>query len=255
MNKSSPESQPVRTPVTVDHFSSRDWLERVLPFVSVLTLFIALSITSPYFLTLANISSVCRQTAVITIVALGMTLVIISGGIDLSVGSVLAFGGICGTMLLQAGWPLVPSLFGAMLAGAAWGLINSLLVTVIKISPFIATLGTMGAARGLTLVITKGLPVVNLPDSFGRLGDGNLLGVPIPLVILVVLALLTGFILKYTRLGRYTYAIGSNVEAARYAGISVRRHLVTIYVFSGALTGLSGMIESSRLMTGQPTAG
>ena len=103
MNKSSPESQPVRTPVTVDHFSSRDWLERVLPFVSVLTLFIALSITSPYFLTLANISSVCRQTAVITIVALGMTLVIISGGIDLSVGSVLAFGGICGTMLLQAG--------------------------------------------------------------------------------------------------------------------------------------------------------
>jgi len=236
--------------------SRREWIERLLPFASVVALFMALSIFSPYFLTVQNLSSVARQTAVINIMALGMTLIMISGGIDLSVGSVMAFAGICGTMLLQSGVPLLPSLLGAIMAGAAWGLLNSALITLLKVSPFIATLGTMGAARGLTLVITNGMPVVSLPDSFGRLGDGNVLGVvPVPLAILVMLALVTGFILKYTRLGRYAYAIGSNVEAARYAGVPVRRYLLAVYIFGGALTGLAGMIESSRLMTGQPTAG
>ena len=236
--------------------SPRAWLERVLPFAGVAALFVALSILSPYFLTVSNLSSVARQTTVICIIALGMTLIMISGGIDLSVGSVMAFAGICGTMLLQKHVALLPSLLGAMLAGAAWGLLNALLITGLRVSPFIATLGTMGAARGLTLVITKGMPVVNLPDSFGQLGDGTvLLFVPVPLLILVFLALVTGFILKYTRLGRYTYAIGSNIEAARYSGIRIRTCLVAIYVYGGALTGLAGMIECSRLMTGQPTVG
>ncbi len=232
------------------------WLERLLPFASVMALFVALSVLSPYFLTVRNLSSVARQIAVINIIALGMTLVIISGGIDLSVGSVMAFGGICGTLMLERGAPLAAGILVAMLAAAAWGLVNSLLITGLRVSPFIATLGTMGAARGLTLVMTHGMPVVNLPESFGWLGDGNLLGVlPVPLVILVALALLTGLILKYTRLGRYAYAIGGNVEAARYAGIPVRRYLVAVYVLSGTWTGLAGMIEASRLITGQPTAG
>ena len=245
-----------RTQEVHERASVRGWIERLLPYASVVALFIALSILSPYFLTVQNLSSVARQTAVINIMALGMTLIMISGGIDLSVGSEMAFAGILGTMLLQSGVPLLPSLAGAMLAGALWGIVNSLLITLLRVSPFIATLGTMGAARGLTLVITNGMPVVNLPDSFGRLGDGNVLRVvPVPLAILVGLALLTGCILKYTRLGRYAYAIGSNVEAARYAGIPIRRYLVAIYAFGGSLAGLAGMIESSRLMTGQPTAG
>src|SRR6266568_9331222 len=236
--------------------SLRDWIERLLPYASVVALFTALTILSPYFLTLQNLSSVCRQTAVITIIALGMTIIMISGGIDLSVGSVMAFAGICGTQLLESRHSLAASVAGAMLAGAAWGLLNSALITLLKVSPFIATLGTMGAARGVTLVITNGMPVVNLPASFGRLGDGNIFRVvPVPLAILVALALLTGFILKYTRMGRYAYAIGSNVEAARYAGVPIRRYLIAIYIFGGALTGFAGMIESSRLMTGQPTAG
>lgn len=236
--------------------SARAWLERLLPFASVVALSLALSILSPYFLTVSNLSSVARQIAVINIIALGMTLIIISGGIDLSVGSVMAFGGICGTLLLEKGVPLGAAILGAVLAAAAWGLVNALLITGLRVSPFIATLGTMGAARGLTLVITGGMPVVNLPESFGWLGDGNILGVlPVPLAVLVVLALLTGLILKYTRLGRYAYAIGSNVEAARYSGIPVRRYLTAIYVAGAALTGLAGMIESSRLITGQPTAG
>ncbi len=254
--------EPVETPLSAvplkfwERVSLRDWLERLLPFASVVVLFIVLSIASPYFLTFSNLSSVARQTAVINIIALGMTLIMISGGIDLSIGSVMAFAGICGTMLLEARVPMLPALLGSILAGATWGLLNSLLITLLRVSPFIATLGTMGAARGLTLVITNGMPVVNLPDSFGWLGDGNILRVvPVPLAILVTLGLLTGFILKYTRMGRYAYAIGSNVEAARYAGIPIRAYLVAIYAFGGALTGLAGMIESSRLMTGQPTAG
>lgn len=255
-------SDPIQSAVSgaLPEFSeqapSRDWLERLLPFASIGVLSVILAILSPYFLTVQNLSSVARQTAVINIMGLGMTLIMIAGGIDLSVGSVLAFAGICGTMLLRDGVPLLPAIGGAMLAGAAWGLLNALLITLLKVTPFIATLGTMGAARGLTLVMTKGLPVVNLPGSFGRLGDGNFFRiVPVPLAILIALALLTGFILKYTRLGRYAYAMGSNLEAARYAGVPVDRYRVLIYVFGGALTGLAGMIEFSRLMTGQPTAG
>jgi len=256
MGDSSETSVATAIPAPRERPSLRAWIERLLPYASVLVLFIALSVLSPYFLTIQNLSSVCRQTAVINIIALGMTLIMISGGIDLSVGSVMAFAGICGTMLLESGHSLVLSVAGAMLGGAAWGLLNSALITLLKISPFIATLGTMGAARGVTLVITDGMPVVNLPSSFGRLGDGNIFRVvPVPLAILVVLALLTGFILKYTRTGRYAYAIGSNIEAARYAGIPIRRYLLIIYTFGGALAGLAGMVEASRLVTGQPTAG
>src|SRR5437763_1839857 len=153
-------------PVAAPRPALRDWIERLLPFASVVALFIVLTILSPYFLTVQNLSSVARQSAVITIIALGMTLVMISGGIDLSVGSVMAFAGICGTTMLAAHWPLAAALVGATLAGALWGLVNSLLITLLRVSPFIATLGTMGAARGLTLVITNGMPVVNLPDSF-----------------------------------------------------------------------------------------
>src|SRR2546425_4399391 len=142
--------------------SLRDWVERLLPYASVVALFTALSVLSPYFLPLQNLSSVCRQTAVITIIALGMTIIMISGGIDLSVGSVMAFAGICGTQLLESRHSLVAGVAGAMLAGAAWGLLNSALITLLKGSPFIAPLGTMGAARGGTLVIHDGLAGVKL---------------------------------------------------------------------------------------------
>ena len=244
---------PFKTLARSWHWS---WLERLLPVLSLVILFVTLAILSPHFLTLANLSTVARRTAVINIMALGMTLIIISGGIDLSVGSVMAFSGIAGTMMLQAGLPLPLAILCAMIAGMVWGLINSLLITQLKVSPFIATLGALGAARGITLVITDGLPVVRLPSTFGFLGDGNLLQIiPVPLMILLLLALLTAYILKFTRLGRYAFAIGSNREAARYAGIPITRYLVAIYCLAGAFTGIAAMIESSRLMTGQPTAG
>jgi ribose transport system permease protein len=231
-------------------------IRKLLPFISFATLFTVLSILSPYFLTIDNLSSVARQTAVINIIAIGMTLVIISGGIDLSVGAVLAFSGICGTLLMEKGLGIVSSALLGSLSGGLWGFLNGLIITQFKVPPFIATLGSLGMARGLTLLITDARPVTGIPKSFGRLGDGNLLRVvPVPVAILLVVALVMAYVLGHTRLGRYTYAIGGNRQAAYLSGIDLTNYTLAIYSILGVLTGIAGMIEASRLVTGQPTAG
>jgi ribose transport system permease protein len=230
-------------------------LQRLLPFLSLIALFVGLSIASPYFLTHTNLSSVARQTAVINIMALGMTLIIVAGGIDLSVGAILAFAGLAGAKALESGASIPAGILVGLAAGLFWGLVNGLLAVRLKIAPFIVTLGTLGIIRGLTLLYSGGLPVVGLPKGFGFLGEGTVGGLPFVLYVLVLCAGLTHLILNYTKLGRYAYAIGSNREAAVYAGIPVSFHTVSVYAICGALTGLAGMIEASRLMTGQPTAG
>jgi ribose transport system permease protein len=231
-------------------------IQRLLPFFTLIVLFVGLSIASPdHFLTQTNLSSVVRQTAVINLMALGMTLVIISGGIDLSVGSILAMGGLLGTMMMAKGYPIWSGILVGILTGAACGFVNGFLTTKLKINPFIVTLGTLGIIRGVTLIISNGLPVHEIPPAFSFLGEGNLLGVPFVLWVLVVCAIAVHIILEHTRLGRYAFSIGSNPDAAYYAGIPVAFHTTAVYAISGALTGLGGMIEASRLMTGQPTAG
>ena len=230
-------------------------IQRLLPFISLALLFVALSIASPYFLTGTNLSSVIRQTAVINIMALGMTLVIVSGGIDLSVGSILAFSGVLGTMTMVSSGSVPLGILAGVTCGTLWGCANGLMIASLRIPPFIVTLGTLGIVRGLTLVISGGLPVVGLPKEHGFLGEGTIGPVPFVLVVLVACATVTHFALHRTKLGRYTYAIGSNESAAIYAGIPVARFKVAIYAICGLLTGMAGMIETSRLMTGQPTAG
>jgi ribose transport system permease protein len=231
-------------------------LQRLLPFVTLIALFIGLSIASPdHFLTRTNLSSVVRQTAVINLMALGMTLVIISGGIDLSVGAILALGGLMGTMAMEKGWPIWLGVVIGIGTGCLAGLMNGLLTTRLRINPFIVTLGTLGIIRGTTLIISNGLPVHQIPAAFSFLGEGNLLGVPFVLWVLVLCAVCVHIVLEHTRLGRYAFSIGSNPDAAYYAGIPVAFHTTAVYAISGALTGLGGMIEASRLMTGQPTAG
>jgi ribose transport system permease protein len=184
-----------------------------------------------------------------------MTLIIIGGGIDLSVGSILAFGGLLGTMAMEKGSPIVVGIVIGLACGMAWGFINGFLTTQLKINPFIVTLGTLGIVRGLALIISNGLPVHQIPKEFSFLGEGTLFRVPFVLWILVVCAIAVHIILEHTRLGRAAFAIGSNAEAALYAGINVAFVTVSIYSIGGILTGLAGMIEASRLMTGQPTAG
>ncbi len=230
-------------------------IQRLLPFLSLIILFVALSIASPHFLTETNLSSVVRQTAVINIMALGMTMIIIAGGIDLSVGAILAMGGLLGTMAMEKGAPIPVGVAVGVLTGLVCGLLNGLLTTRLRIAPFIVTLGTLGIFRGLTLIISNGLPVHKIPASFSFLGEGNILGAPFVLWLLAGCALLTHFTLEHTRLGRYAFSIGSNTDAAVYAGIAVAFHTTAVYAIGGMLTGLAGMIEASRLMTGQPTAG
>jgi ribose transport system permease protein len=230
-------------------------IQRLLPFLTLIVLFIALSIASPSFLTGTNLSSVARQTAVINIMSLGMTIIIIAGGIDLSVGAILAMGGLLGTMAMERGVPIPAGVLVGVLTGLACGLMNGLLITRLRIAPFIVTLGTLGIFRGTTLIISNGLPVHRLPRGFSFLGEGTILGIPFVLWILVLCAVLTHVILEHTRFGRYAFAIGSNPEAAVYTGVPVGFDVTAVYAYGGMLTGLAGMIEASRLMTGQPTAG
>jgi ribose transport system permease protein len=230
-------------------------LQKLLPFLTLVVLAIALTIATPNFLTQVNLASVARQTTVINIMALGMTLVIITGGIDLSVGSILAIAGLFGTTALKNGHSIPFGIATGVLAGLLCGVANGLGVAVLKINPFIVTLGTMGIFRGLALVSSNGLPVHQVPPGFAYLGEGNLLGIPVVVYILLLCAFLMHLILENTKLGRYAFAIGSNSAAAYYAGVPIKFHLTMVYAILGLLSGLAGMIEASRLMIGQPTAG
>ena len=234
----------------------RKFAERFLPYASLTILFVFLAIASPYFLTVSNLSSVIRQTAVITVIAMGMTVVIASGGIDLSVGSMVGLTGVVGAMFIAAEYPTPVALAGAVAAGTLCGMVNGAAITLLRIPPFIATLGTLGIFRGLSLLITGGIPVANLKRDFGYLATGTIFGiVPVPLLFVILAATLVHFVLRRSKLGRYSYAIGSNAEAARCCGVPIGRYLILIYALGGALTGMAGMIEAARLVTGQPTAG
>lgn len=233
-----------------------DWIKRFIPFASLIALCVVIAVLQPKFLSTGNLGSVARQTAVITIMAMGMTMVMVSGGIDLSVGSIMALAGVAGAFTLAGGAPTIAGIAASIAAGAVCGMANGAAITTLRIPPFIVTLGAMGIYRGIVLLITDGKAVVGLPTKFGYLAEGNLLGlIPVPLLIVVAVALAIHFLLSRTRLGRYCYAIGSNVEAARYAGVRVARCQIIFYVVLGALAGLAGAIEAARLVTGQPTAG
>ena len=233
----------------------RDLLKKFLPFATLFALFVGLAIASPYFLTVGNLSSVIRQTTVITIMAIGMTVVIAAAGIDLSVGSMVGLTGVCGAMLIAGHHSTAVALLGAILVGAICGTVNGAAIVLLRIPPFIATLGALGIYRGLTLLITGGIPIANLTHDFGVLANGDVLGIPVPLFFLIAVGLIVHTILRLTKLGRYAYAIGSNKEAARCSGIQIGLYTCLIYALNGGLAGLSGMIESARLVTGQPTAG
>ncbi|MDB6068173.1 MAG: rbsC [Pedosphaera sp.] len=236
-------------------------IRQLLPFASLLLVVIVLSILSPaQFLTTDNLLNVLRRSSVNGIIAVGMTAIIISGGIDLSVGSMLALAGMSGawTMLKIGGDSMTMSaMLGGTFVGAAvgalCGLLNGALITGLKLPPFIVTLGTMSAFRGITYVMNDGQPF-NVP-GYNYLGDGVLALVPVSVVIAVAIVVLASLVLRYTPLGRYTYAIGSNREASFHAGVHVNRNLTAIYTLSGLLVGVAAMIATSRTVSAQPTAG
>jgi ribose transport system permease protein len=223
---------------------------------ALIAVFIALSFASPEFLTSDNLFNVGSQTAVVAIIAIGMTLVIITAGIDLSVGAVAALAGVVGAKLMaDLGIPPLLAIFGGTLVGAGAGLVNGLLVTVAGLAPFIATLGMMSVARGVAYLATSAVAVFGLPEGFRLLGQGEIGPIPIPVLLIAGVAIAGHVALSRTKLGRYAYAIGSNPDAARLSGIPVNYYLIAVYVICGALAGLGGMVGASRVHSGQPNFG
>lgn len=231
------------------------YLKRLGPTGAFLILFIGLSIFTDTFFTIDNLLNVARQISINAIIAAGMTLVILTGGIDLSVGSILAYSGALTAASVAGGQPLIVSLAIGLGVGLVAGLINGLFVSQGKVPAFIATLGTMTALRGLTLVFTEGRPITGLTDSFRFIGRGYLLGIPVPVIIMAAVFGLAWVFLTRTRPGRYIYAIGSNREAAHTAGVNVKFYETLVYVVSGLMAGLAGIILTGRLNSAQPTAG
>jgi ribose/xylose/arabinose/galactoside ABC-type transport system permease subunit len=228
--------------------------------VVLLVMCVALSVLTPDFLDSTNLLNVARQVSLIVIVGCGMTFVITSAGLDISVGSMLALTGVVGAGLAASGWPLPIAVLASVLLGGLGGLVHAGLIIRGSITPFIATLGTMYALRGAAYLYTQhqsgGTSIVNgLPNGFRMIGQGYLLGVPIPVVLAVLVAGGCWFLYNRTLLGRYTRAIGGNRETAYLSGVRVERVLTTIYVITGLLAGLSGFVLASRLASGQPSAG
>ncbi|MDB5439028.1 MAG: Sugar transporter permease [Caulobacteraceae bacterium] len=227
------------------------------PFIGLIALCVFFSIRAPHFASLQNVIIIFDQVTVYGILAIGMTLVIIAGGIDLSVGSVLAFSAMTtGWLFSIIGMPFVPALLCGVAAGALAGLVSGLLVTQARVPAFIATLATMTIARGLANKYTNGNVVTGWPDGFNTLNIHRYFGVvTATTAFFLLLALIAGAVLRYRPVGRNLYAIGGNAEVARLAGVPVKAYLIGVYAVSGALAAVAGMANAARLQTSQPYDG
>lgn len=232
---------------------ARGW-QRLGVLAALVLLVIAASFLSDRFLTLSNVLNVLRQVSIVGVLAIGMTFVILTRGIDLSVGSTLGIAVVIFAGFIDPHGMAIAIPLGFAAAGFG-GLINGLGVAYARIPAFIMTLGTLSFVRGLAFIYTGGTPVPILSEAFYNLGNGNLLGVPIPVYILVAVLIVSGAVLQLTSFGRSIYAIGSNEEAARLSGVPVRFYTTLVYVISGFTAGLAGLVYASQLSIGTPIAG
>ncbi|MGL4392795.1 MAG: ribose ABC transporter permease [Fusobacteriaceae bacterium] len=233
-------------------------LKNQKPVIGLIFFIIIVSIINPRFLTTTNIMNVLRQTSVNSVIAIGMTLVILTGGIDLSVGSILAFCGAIAAATINFGVSTPLALVITLVVGLVLGLINGFFIAVTKLQSFIVTLVMMTLLRGLTLVFTDGKPIsVNMAEGsfFESVGGGYIFGIPIPIYIMILLFFIIWYILINTRFGRYIYAIGGNEEATKLSGISTTKIKIWVYGLSGFFASLAAVITTSRLGSAQPTAG
>lgn len=218
-------------------------------------LIVVMSVIAPNFTDSSNILNVLKQSSITAILAAGMTVVILTGGIDLSVGSTLALSGVISVLLSNAGAPVGLAMLAGAGVGYVAGAINGYLTAVPKLPAFIVTLGSMTYLRGLAYVITGGYPVVLASEKFKFIGAGEIFGIPTPIYIMAIVYLIMFVVLKYTMFGRHVYAIGGNEEAAHLTGIKVNRTLINVYSISGLLAGISGVVMAGRLFSGQPMVG
>lgn len=241
------------TPVA--RFDRRVILQRFGLLFSFLLLALALSLLSNRFLQPANLVNILRQASINGIIAVGMTLVILTGGIDLSVGSILALSAVIGADLMKKGTAVPLAVPAALAIGLALGMINGLIITRGKIPPFIATLGMLTVARGLTLMYTQGQPVTGLPEAFRFIGAGSIGPIPMPIVVAGLTFLIGYVLLTRTRFGEYIYLLGDNPTAARLAGVPTDRMTVLVYAVSGLCAALAGLVLVARLDSAQPVLG
>lgn len=233
------------------------FLTEQMPIVVLVLMCLFASLSSDRFLSYSNLTNVLLQASVMAVVTIGMTYVIIGGGFDLSVGSVVALAGcIAAEVLLKAG--MVAAIAAGALTGLVVGIVNGLVVARLRVSPFIATLGSMVLVRGLVLLLTEGTPVVGddgLGEAFAFLGSGRVLGLPLLVWVAAALALVFGWALHVTAYGTRVFAVGGNPEAAFLSGLAVRRITVSLYAVCGLTAGIAGVLLAARLQSGQPSAG
>ncbi|MFN3016938.1 ribose ABC transporter permease [Vibrio coralliilyticus] len=238
---------------------SKEWLIEQKSLIALIFLIVVVSFLNPNFFTVDNILNILRQTSVNAIIAVGMTLVILTAGIDLSVGSVLALCGAFAASLIALEVPVLVAVPTALFAGAALGAISGIIIAKGKVQAFIATLVTMTLLRGVTMVYTDGRPIstgfTDTADAFAWFGTGYALGIPVPVWLMVIVFAAAWFLLNHTRFGRYVYALGGNESATRLSGINVDRVKIGVYAICGLLSALAGIIITSRLSSAQPTAG
>ncbi|GHW53326.1 ribose ABC transporter permease [Vibrio cholerae] len=238
---------------------SKEWLIEQKSLIALLFLVVVVSFLNPNFFTVDNLLNILRQTSVNAIIAVGMTLVILTAGIDLSVGSVLALCGAFAATLVAMEVPVLVAVPTALLAGAALGAISGIIIAKGKVQAFIATLVTMTLLRGVTMVYTDGRPIstgfTDTADTFAWFGTGYALGIPVPVWLMVVVFAGAWYLLNHTRFGRYVYAVGGNESATRLSGINVDRVKIGVYAICGLLAAITGIIVTSRLSSAQPTAG
>ena len=245
-------------PVATVTYRERLWrlFNRFGPAIMLMAVVAGMSIAHPDFLTISNLMTIGLQAAVRALLAIGELLVIISGGIDLSVGTAMSLSMVTmGLYVINSHGSLEIGMLIAIATGVLVGLVNGTLVAFLGLPPFIITLGMLGIAQGLALTLSSGFSMYGFPKEFDFLGGGQIIGIPVPIIILAVVAIVASFIFRETRLGRYAYAIGGGEEAARRAGIPVRRFKVAIYAFCGGLVGISSIVLSSRINSAHPGIG
>ncbi|MFA6776595.1 MAG: ABC transporter permease [Sphaerochaetaceae bacterium] len=223
--------------------------------IAFVVLCVFMSIISDSFFSVSNINNILRQVSVNAIISVGMTMVILTGGIDLSVGPVMALSSTFMAGAMLKGIPIFPSVLIGLATGLVFGLFNGLLISYVKQPAFIVTLAMMEIARGIALLYTGGYPLSGLPASFGFVGKGRIIGIQVPVLIMLVTYVVAFLVLNRFVFGRYVYAIGGNLEATRLSGIQVKKYMMLVYVISGFTAALSSVILTSRLMSGQPNAG
>jgi len=233
----------------------RKWPPQLGLAIALAALMIGLAAAHPNFVTLGNLVNLVRQISINGILAVGVTYVLLTGGVDLSLGSLVALTGVTAAMCAHPGTPVIVPVLAGVAAGAACGAVNGLLVTRGRMAPFVVTLGMMTSARGLALLVSGGRPVSNLSARFTTIGSGDFAGIPAPTWILLAVALGSHVFLRNMRLGRHVYAVGGNESAARASGVAVGAVKMVCYTICGAMAGLAGVVLASRITTGQPNAG